>query len=99
MNATELSDDRTIASRNTNRAPASTDPSDVEADADGGSAGRIRLRKNADPRNDPASASTATGAVTNWTSTPPRAGPPRYENARLPWLSDCPSTYRSGGTI
>ena len=43
-----------------NRAPAVTDPSPSLA---GGSAGRIRPRKNAEPRNDSASAATANGAV------------------------------------
>ena len=42
-----------------NRAPAVTEPGPSSV---GGSAGRIRPRKNAEPRNDSASAATATGA-------------------------------------
>jgi len=64
-----------------NRAPAVTDPSPSLV---GGSAGRIRPRKNAEPTNDSTSAATANGADSSWTSTPPRLGPPANDNARLP---------------
>jgi hypothetical protein len=64
-----------------NRAPAVTEPSPSSA---GGSAGRIRPRKNADPRNDSASATTANGAESACTSTPQMLGPPAKDSARLP---------------
>ncbi len=64
-----------------NRAPAVTEPFPSSA---GGSAGRIRPRKNAEPRNDSASATTANGAVSTCTSSPPMLGPPTNDSARLP---------------
>ena len=64
-----------------NRAPAMIDPSPVSA---GGSAGRIRVRKNAEPRNDSTSAMMASGAVNTCTSRPPTLGPPTNDSARLP---------------
>jgi hypothetical protein len=49
--AAATSDARTRAERAMNRAPAVTDPL---SSLTGGSAGRIRPRKNAEPRNDSA---------------------------------------------
>jgi len=57
--ATPISDARTIRSWAMNLTPAVTAPFPWSA---GGSAGRIRPRKNAEPRNDSASAMTANGA-------------------------------------
>ena len=81
MVATAISDPRTMPEPAMNRTPAMTDPWPSSA---GGSAGRIRLRKNAEPRNDSASAAMANGAVSTCTSTPPRLGPPTNDSARLP---------------
>ena len=58
--ATAMSDARTRAEPAMNRAPAVTDPRPSSA---GGSVGLIRPRKNAEPRNDSASAATGTGAA------------------------------------
>ena len=79
--AAVTSDARTSAERAMNRAPASTDP---PASSAAGSAGRIRLRKNAEPRNDSASATMANGADSTCTSIPPTLGPPTNDSARLP---------------
>ena len=79
--ATAISEARTMPEPTMNRAPASTDPGPRSP---GGSAGRIRLRKNAEPRNDSASAPMATGAESRSTSMPPRLGPPTNDMARLP---------------
>ena len=65
-----------------NRAPASRPPR--PGGPVGGSAERIRLRNQADPRNDSASATTANGAVSHCTSRPPTLGPPTNDSARLP---------------
>jgi len=56
--ATAISDARTMPEPAMNRTPALTDPSLWSA---GGSAGRIRPRKKAEPRNDSASAAMANG--------------------------------------
>ena len=90
MTATPVSDARTIADPLMNFRPAVT-PS--VPSAEGGSAGRIRLRKNAEPRYDSASATTAYGAVSASTSRPPTDGPPISDSDRLPKISACPSTY------
>ena len=79
--AAEISDARTTAERAMNRAPASTGP---PASSAAGSAGWIRLRKNAEPRNDSASAAMVTGADSTCTSTPATLGPPTNDSARLP---------------
>ena len=80
--ATAASEARTIAEPRMNRAPASRPP--CSGPDFGGSAVRIRLRNQADPRNDSASAATANGAVSHCTSTPPTLGPPTNDSARLP---------------
>jgi hypothetical protein len=70
--ATAMSDARTMALPAMNRRPAVTPPGARSA---GGSAGRIRPRKNAEPRKDSASAAIAYGAVSAWASSPPADGP------------------------
>src|SRR3984957_18849744 len=92
---TASSEERTIGEEIMNRAPAVTAPLSVLA---GGSVVLVRTRKNAEPRNDSASASTAIGADSNCTSTPPMLGPATYDSARLPWISELPSTYPSDRT-
>ena len=79
--ATAISDARTRAELAMNRAPARTEPWPSSV---GGSAGRIRLRKNAEPRNDSASAAIAAGADSACTRIPPMLGPPTNDSARLP---------------
>ena len=79
--ATPISDARTMGDWTVNRSPAVTAPLLSSA---GGSAGRIRRRKNAEPRKDSASAMTANGAVNTCTSMPPMLGPPVNDSARLP---------------
>src|SRR5205823_11005740 len=95
MTDAETSDARTIGEPRMNRAPADSEPG--PAAAAGASRILIRRRKNAEPRKDRASAATANGALSACTSRPPRLGPPTKENARLPYTSDVPSTYRSPG--
>ena len=48
-----------------------------------GSAGRMRPRKNAEPRNESASAASANGADRASTSSPPTLGPATADSARL----------------
>ncbi len=82
ITATPVSEARMMGTRATNRSPAVTPsaPSD-----EGGSAGLIMASWTAEPRNDSASATTANGAVSAFsTSRPPTDGPPMNENARLP---------------
>src|ERR1700739_1648009 len=83
--ATPVSDARTIRSWAMNLTPAVTAPFPSSA---GGSAGRIRPRKNAEPRNDSASAMTANGAVHTCTSRPPMLDRPTY--ARAPHIRQRP---------
>jgi hypothetical protein len=64
----------------------------------GGSTGLIDPSANAEARNETASAMSAPGAESTWTSRPPTLGPPTYENARLPFSSEFASRYRSRGT-
>ena len=88
--ATDASEARTMPGRAMNRAPAASaplPPSSVCA-----SAGRMRARKKAEPRNDSASAATANGADSAWTSSPPRLGPATNDTARLPCTSELPWT-------
>ncbi len=82
MIETASSEARTTGECLMNLAPAVSEP--LPGSAAGGSFGWIRARKHAEPRNEAASASTASGAVRNWTSAPPTLGPPTNENARLP---------------
>jgi len=58
----------------------------------GGSAGEIRPRKNAEARNETASAAMANGADNICTKRPPRPGPPTSESARLRFRITLPST-------
>ena len=97
MTAAEISEARTIGEPRMNRAPADSAPRPPPAA--GASAGLIRRRKNAEPRNERASAAIANGALSACTSSPPRLGPPTKENARLPYTSDVPSTYWSSGMM
>ena len=64
----------------------------------GGSAARSALSEKAEPRNESASATSATGADSSCTSRPPMLGPPTNESARLPLRSEFASTYCSRGT-
>ncbi len=70
-----------MGERAMNRSPSVTPPLPSSA---GGSAGSIRRRKNADPRNDSASATIAKGAVSSCVSSPPSDGPMTNDMARLP---------------
>jgi hypothetical protein len=70
--ATAMSDARTIGERAMNLSPAVAPPGARSA---GGSAGRIRPRKKAEPRKDRASAAIANGADRAWASSPPADGP------------------------
>src|ERR1700722_18888547 len=94
--ATPVSDARTIGSAAMNRMPAVTPSS---SSAGGGSSGRMEASCKADPMNDRASMSTANGALSVCTSSPPTEGPPSRDIALLPYSSDCPSTYLPGSTI
>src|SRR5438094_8186519 len=58
----------------------------------GGSTGEMRLRENAETRNETASVTSVTGAESNCTRKPPRLGPPTNESARLPYRSEFAST-------
>ncbi len=82
MVATASSEARTIGEPAMNRAPAVTEPFAVLSSADG-SAGRMRRKKKADPRNDTASATMANGAENSCTSSPPMLGPPTNDSALL----------------
>ena len=64
----------------------------------GGSTGSIRASENAEKTNVAASATSATGAESSATSRPAALGPATNVRARLPLISDVPSTYRSRGT-
>ncbi len=80
MTATPVSDARMSGESAMNRRPTVTpsEPSD-----EGGSAGLIAASCSAEPRNENASATTASGALSASTSRPPTDGPPMKENARL----------------
>ena len=97
MVAVAASDARITGERNMNRTPDSRWPRSRRAGS--GSASRIKPSVSADTRNENASTISATGPEKAWTSNPAAAGPPTNENARLPFRSDCPSTYLSRGTI
>jgi len=42
--------------------------------------------------NETPSSASAYGPRRSWTRTPPRLVPARYENARLPWISEFAAT-------
>src|SRR5215469_2981143 len=96
MTAMPVSVARTMGARWMNRSPAVTPPSPPD---DGGSSGWMVPSWAAEPRKDSASTTTAYGAVSASTSSPPTDGPPMNDSDLLPKISDWPSTYSSGGTI
>ena len=79
---TQASEGRRMGEVQMKRAPALRPPRRL-AWSGAGSAGWMRLRKNAEPRNDSASAASANGADRACTSRPPTLGPPTAASARL----------------
>src|ERR671935_230052 len=76
--AVASSDARMIDVLAMNRAPAERCPR--SASSVGGSTGLIVRRQSAETRKEQASATSATGALKSWTSSPPTLGPPTSEN-------------------
>src|SRR5919204_606165 len=76
--AVASSDARMIDVLAMNRAPAERCPR--SASSVGGSTGLIVRRQSAETRKEQASATSATGALKSWTSSPPTLGPPTNEN-------------------
>src|SRR5690349_7280434 len=64
----------------------------------GGSAARMRDRKNAENRYETASTSTANGALNSWMRTPPINGPATLASERLPLNIELAVRYSSRST-
>ena len=89
--------DRTTDDRTTQRRPARTPSPSASG---GASVGAIVPSSKAEANlNEKASAIRAAGAERTWTSSPAALGPATKEKARLPFISELPSTNRSWGTI
>src|SRR4051812_8327973 len=84
--AVAASVERTVGERRIQRAPAETWPR--SAFSVGGSSGATRASEYADARYEHASTTSAIGAVSTCTSSPPRLGPPTCDSARLPCISE-----------
>ncbi len=90
---------RSTGCRSTSMSPSRTRPRvDVRRGGGGVSVTGMRLSSSAEPRNETASTTIATGALSAWTSPPPTAGPAMKDSDRLMLSLLVASTYADRGT-